>query len=80
MKYFYSLVLFFSLFVSKETFAQNSPEISVPKIYDDANGKIITNPQSLPILDSSKVLLPKGKVQWLKRKKKSLKLAQHKPQ
>lgn len=45
MKYFYSLVLFFSLFVSKETFAQNSPEISVPKIYDDANGKIITNPQ-----------------------------------
>lgn len=44
MKYFYSLVLFFSLFVSKETFAQNSPEISVPKIYDDANGKIITNP------------------------------------
>lgn len=45
MKYFYSLVLFFSLFVSKETFAQNSPEISVPKIYDDVNGKIITNPR-----------------------------------
>lgn len=33
------------MFVSKKTFAQNSPEISVPKIYDDANGKIITNPQ-----------------------------------
>ena len=50
MKYFYSLVLFFSLFVSKETFAQNSPEISVPKIYDDANGKIITNPRLIESL------------------------------
>ena len=74
MKYFYSLVLFFSLFVSKETFAQNSPEISVPKIYDDANGKIITNPQ---LIES---IIAKRKGAMAQAQKKSLKLAQHKLQ